>query len=168
MFEKIDVKTLEGNPFAMIDDQWMLVTAGTKEKCNTMTASWGTLGIMWNKNVVTCYLRPQRYTREFVDREEYFTLAFFGAEHRKSLNLCGTKTGRELDKVAACGFTVASADCGAPYFEEAELVLVCKKLYTGSIDPAGFHDEAVREKNYPNQDYHFYYFGEIVECLKKV
>ncbi len=167
MFEKIDVKTLEGNPFAMIDDQWMLVTAGTKERCNTMTASWGGLGIMWNKNAATCYLRPQRYTREFVDREEFFTLSFYGEEHRKALGLCGTKSGRDVDKVRECGFTVAQADCGAPYFEEAELVLVCKKLYTGHIDPAGFHDEALREKNYPNKDYHLCYIGEIVECLKK-
>ncbi len=168
MFEKIDVKNLEENPFALIDDRWMLITAGTKEKCNTMTASWGGLGILWNKNVATCVLRPQRYTREFVDREDYFTLAFFTEEYRKALKLCGSKSGREVDKVAACGFTVAAADCSAPYFEEAELVLVCKKLYTGRIDPAGFHDEALREKNYPNKDYHFSYVGEIVECLKKV
>lgn len=168
MFHNIDVKTLEGNPFAMIDDQWMLVTAGTKEHCNTMTASWGGLGITWNKNTVTCYLRPQRYTREFIDREEFFTLTFFGEEHRKALSLCGTKSGRELDKIKECGFTVLTAESGAPYFEEAELVLVCKKLYTGRIEPDGFHDEALREKNYPNKDYHHYYIGEIVECLKKV
>lgn len=167
MFTKIDPKTLDGNVFSMIDNQWMLVTAGTKDRCNTMTASWGGLGIIWNKPVATCYLRPQRYTREFVDHEEHFTLAFFGEEHRKALAFCGSKSGREVDKVAECGFTVAASDCGAPYFEEAELALVCKKLYTGEIDPAGFHDAALREKNYPNHDYHKIYIGEIVEVLKR-
>ena len=83
----------------------------------------------------TIYLRPQRYTKEFVDREEYFTLAFFGEEQRKALTLCGSKSGREVDKVKECGFTVAQAECGAPYFEEAELVLVCRKRYAQEMDP---------------------------------
>ncbi|HWS42883.1 MAG TPA: flavin reductase [Pseudoflavonifractor sp.] len=167
MFVKIDPKTLDGNVFSMLDNQWMLITAGTKDHCNTMTASWGGLGVIWSKCAATCYIRPQRYTREFVDREENFTLAFFGEEHRKALSFCGSRSGREVDKAAECAFTVAAADCGAPYFEEAELVLVCKKLYTGEIDPAGFHDEALREKNYPGRDYHKLYIGEIVEVLKK-
>lgn len=167
MFQKIDPKTLEQNVFSMIGDQWMLITAGTCERCNTMTASWGGLGVLWNKPVATCYIRPQRYTREFVDREACFTLAFFGAEYRKTLSLCGSQSGRDIDKVKECGFTALAADCGAPYFGEAELVLVCKKLYTGDILPQGFMDSALCEKNYPNKDYHKMYIGEIVEVLKK-
>lgn len=167
MFQKIDPKTLEQNVFSMIGDQWMLITAGTRERCNTMTASWGGLGVLWSKPVATCYIRPQRYTREFVDREECFTLAFFGEEYRKTLSLCGSQSGRDIDKVKECGFTPAAADCGAPYFGEAELVLVCKKLYMGDILPGNFMDSALCEKNYPNKDYHKMYIGEIVEVLKK-
>ena len=115
--KKIDVKSLQDNVFSLIGDRWMLITAGTAERCNTMTASWGGLGVLWGAPAATIYLRPQRYTKEFVDREEYFTLAFFGEEQRKALTLCGSKSGREVDKVKECGFTVAQAECGAPYFE---------------------------------------------------
>lgn len=167
MFEKLDPKTLESNVFSLIGDRWMLITAGTEDSCNTMTASWGGLGVLWNKNVATCYIRPQRYTREFVEREDSFTLSFFGEEHRKSLSLCGSKSGRDVDKVKECGFTVKTAENGAPYFEEAQLVLVCHKLYRGEIDPAGFMEAALCEKNYPGKDYHKMYIGEIVEVLKK-
>lgn len=167
MFERIDPKALDANVFSLIGDKWMLITAGSRDNCNTMTASWGGLGVIWNKNVATCYIRPQRYTREFVDREQGFTLAFFGEEYRSALALCGGKSGRDVDKVKECGFTVEEAENGAPYFAEAELVLVCKKLYKGDIAPQGFVDADLCEKNYPGKDYHHMYIGEIVEILKK-
>ncbi len=165
MFKKIDPKALDKNVFSMVGDQWMLITAGTPERCNTMTASWGGLGILWNKCVATCYIRPQRYTKEFVDREEYFTLAFFGEEHRKALALCGSKSGREVDKAAECGFTVAAGAGNAPYFEQAELVLVCRKLFRQAMDEDCFLDKSLIEKHYPGGDFHVTYVGEIVECL---
>ena len=114
MFKSIDPKQLNENVFSLIGDKWMLITAGTKENCNTMTASWGGLGVFWGAPTATCYIRPQRYTKEFVDREEYFTLAFFGEEYRKALALCGAKSGREVDKVKECGFTVEASPEGAP------------------------------------------------------
>ena len=168
MFEKIDPKTLKENVFSLIGDQWMLITAGTPEHCNTMTASWGGLGVLWGKNVATIYIRPQRYTYEFVERSDFFTLAFFGREYHKALALCGAKSGREVDKAKACGFTVAAGEGKAPYFEQAELVLVCRKLYWQDMDPAHFLDPGIDGKWYPDQDYHRIYIGEIVECLKKV
>lgn len=168
MFEKMDQKSLQENVFSMIGDRWMLVTAGTRDKCNTMTASWGGLGVLWNKPAATCYIRPQRYTKEFIDRESCFTLAFFPEEFRKKLAFCGAKSGRDVDKVKECGFTVAASECGAPYFEEAELVLVCRKAYHQAMDPAGILDRADDEKHYPQKDYHHIYVGEIVEVLKKV
>ena len=164
MFKKIDPKTLDKNVFSMVGEEWMLITAGTPERCNTMTASWGGLGILWNKCVATCYIRPQRYTKEFVDREEYFTLAFFGEEHRAKLSLCGSKSGRDVDKVKECGFTVKTAACGAPYCEEAELVLVCRKRFVQPMDPANIPQD-VKEKWYPQRDYHTMYIGQIVEAL---
>jgi len=166
MFRTMDPKTLQENVFSLIGDKWMLITAGSGEVCNTMTASWGGLGILWGAPVATCYIRPQRYTKEFVDREEYFTLTFFGEEYRKALALCGSKSGREIDKVKECGFTVKTAACGAPYFEEAELVLVCRKRFAQDMDPANIPDD-IKEKWYPERDYHTLYIGEIVEVLKK-
>ena len=167
MFEKIDPKALDQNVFSLIGDQWMLITAGTKEACNTMTASWGGLGVLWGKPVATVYIRPQRYTLEFVEREEKFTLAFFGEAYRKALALCGSKSGRDIDKVKECGFTVETAD-GAPYFAEADLVLVCKKAYWQDMDPTHFLDGEIDGKWYPEKDYHRIFIGEILEVLRKV
>ena len=167
MFEKIDPKTLKENVFSLIGDQWMLITAGTPEHFNTMTASWGVLGVLWGKNVATIYIRPQRYTYEFVERSDFFTLAFFGREYHKALALCGAKSGREVDKAKACGFTVAAGEGKAPYFEQAELVLVCKKAYWQDLDPAHFLDAEIDGACYPGKDYHRMYIGEIVEVLKR-
>ena len=166
MFQKIDPKALNQNVFSAIGDQWMLITAGTADKCNTMTASWGGLGVIWGAPAATCYIRPQRYTKEFMDREEYFTLTFFGEEYRRQLQLCGSRSGRNTNKVKECGFTVAAAECGAPYFEEAELVLVCRKRFAQPMDPANIPQD-VKDKFYPGQDYHTLYIGEIIEALAK-
>ncbi len=166
MFTSVDPKSLDQNVFSLIGDQWMLITAGTADQCNTMTASWGGLGVIWGAPAATCYIRPQRYTKEFVDREEYFTLTFFSEEYRKALSLCGSKSGREIDKVKECGFTVKTAACGAPYFEEAQLVLVCRKRFAQAMDPNNIPQE-IKEKWYPQQDYHTMYIGEIVEAFKK-
>lgn len=165
MFKQVDPKTLDLNVFSAVDDQWMLITAGTAQRCSTMTASWGGLGILWNRPMATIYIRPQRYTREFVDGNEYFTLTFFSEQWRKALSFCGTKSGRNVDKVKECGFTVAEAQCGAPYFQEAELVLVCRKRMTMPMDPAAMPDE-VKQTLYKG-DYHNIYWGEIVEVLRK-
>ena len=144
----------------------MLITAGTPERCNTMTASWGGLGVLWGKQTATCYIRPQRYTYEFMEAGEAFTLSFFGEEYRKALAFCGAKSGRDVDKVKECGFTVAAGAGDAPYFEEADLVLVCKKAYWQDLDPSHFLDPEI-EKHYPQKDYHRMYIGEIVEAYKK-
>ena len=165
MFQKVDPKSLDLNPFAAIGDQWMLITAGTAEHCNTMTASWGGLGVLWGAPMATAYIRPQRYTKQFVDENEYFTLSFFPEQYRPQLSLCGSKSGRDVDKVKECGFTVAAAQGGAPYFEQAELVLVCRKRMAMPMDPAAMPED-VKEKWYKG-DYHTMYWGEIVEALKK-
>ena len=166
MFTRIDPKELNQNVFSLIGDQWMLITAGTKEKCNTMTASWGGLGVLWGGPVATVYIRPQRYTLEFVENSDYFTLSFFGEAYRKALALCGSKSGREVDKVKECGFTVETAD-GAPYFAQADLVLVCKKAYWQDMDPTHFLDGEIDGKWYPEKDYHRIFIGEIETVLKK-
>lgn len=166
MLKRISVDQLKENVFSLIGDEWMLITAGTREMCNTMTASWGGLGVLWGEPAATIYVRPQRYTKQFIDGEEYFTLSFFGADYRKELALCGAKSGREVDKVAECGFTVACGECGAPYFEQARLALVCRKRYAQELNEGALPQD-VKEKWYPNRDYHTMYLGQIVEAYIK-
>lgn len=166
MLRKIQPQELKDNAFSLIGDEWMLITAGTAEHCNTMTASWGGLGVLWGAPTATIYVRPQRYTKEFIDREECFTLSFFGSDYRKELGLCGSKSGRELDKIKECGFTVACGEGGAPYIEQARLVLVCRKQYAQDMDAAAMPAE-IKEKWYPNQDYHTMYMGQIMEAYTK-
>jgi len=165
-FREIKIEELEMNPFTKIGKQWMLITAGNEEGCNTMTASWGGVGVMWGKSAATAYIRPQRYTKEFVDREEMFTLSFYPEECRKALSLCGSVSGRDCDKIKDAGLTPYYVD-GTAAFEEAELILICKKMYEGKIDPAGFVDESIDEKWYPQKDYHTMYIAEIVKVLVK-
>jgi flavin reductase (DIM6/NTAB) family NADH-FMN oxidoreductase RutF len=167
MFEKIDPRDLDGNVFRRIGEQWMLLTAGDKTACNTMTASWGGLGVLWGEPVATIYVRPQRYTKEFIDREKTFSLSFYGEEYRKALTLCGSKSGREIDKVKECNFTVECGLGDTPYFAQAELVLICEKQYVDELDPKNFISDAPVGKWYPQRDLHTMYIGKIVEVLKK-
>ena len=165
-FREISVEQLKDNPFTLINKDWMLITAGDAEKHNTMTASWGGVGELWGKYVSTIYIRPQRYTLEFVEREDYYSLCFFGPEYRQALNLCGSKSGREIDKAEETGL-IPVFDQAAPYFEQASLVLVCKKLYAQPMDPAGFVDKALDSRWYPDKDYHKMFVGEVIKVLVK-
>ncbi|MBR2892760.1 MAG: flavin reductase [Clostridia bacterium] len=164
--QKIDIKALQGNAVSLFDDKWCLITAGTTESYNTMTASWGALGELWNKEVCFIFIRPQRYTKEFVEREEYFTLSFFGEEYKKALTFCGRYSGRDCDKAKETGLTPMSVD-GSISFEESETVIVCKKIAQQDIDPEGFIDKDIDSKNYPTKDYHTMYIGEIIACYTK-
>ena len=158
-FEKIDVRALPKSPVEMLADDWALLSAGTAEKANTMTVSWGAIGEIWGKDAAFVFVRPQRYTHEFLDANELFTLSFLGAGHKEVHSLCGGKSGRDLDKITAAGLTLCMLD-GAPGFAQAQHVLVCRKMAVQKIDPAGFLDAAIAE-NYPTQDYHTVFIGEI-------
>jgi flavin reductase (DIM6/NTAB) family NADH-FMN oxidoreductase RutF len=166
MFKTIEPKEITRNPFTLIGDDWMLVTAEKDGKANTMTASWGGVGILWGKTVATIYIRPQRYTKEFLEASDHFTLSVLGAEHKKTLGYLGSVSGRDEDKIAKSGLTLAHED-GSPYFEEAELVLVCRKLYKQDQTPESFLDKECLEKWYAAKDYHTMYIAEIEKVLKK-
>ncbi len=166
MLKPIDPKTLDANLFSLLADRWGLLTAADGEGCNPMTVSWGGAGILWNKPVVTVYVRPQRYTRPLMDTEQYFSLSFLPEALHDAAAFCGAKSGRDVDKVKETGLTALS-DQSAPYFAEAELVFVCRKLYAQDLDPACFVDKEVDGKNYPKKDYHRMYIGEIVAALKQ-
>lgn len=163
---EIDVKKLQANPFEMIGDQWMLITAKKDGKVNTMTASWGAMGIMWGKTVATAYIRPQRYTKEFVDGSDTFTLSFFGGGQKKAMGHLGSVSGREEpDKIEKAGLHVTEVD-GYPTFEEATLTLVCKKLYVQEMKAACFLGKEEIEKWYPDGDYHYMYMAEIIKAFE--
>ena len=162
--KKINIAEQSFNPFDLIGKQWLLISAGTEEKWNTMTASWGGLGVLWGKNVATCYIRPQRYTKKFVDANDTFTLSFYGPEHKQALSICGSKSGRDCDKVKEAGLTPYFVD-GTAAFEEADMVFVCKKLYEDEIRPENFIAKENDEKWYPEKDYHTVYIAEITKVL---
>lgn len=163
MLQKIDPKDIQKNIFSLIGDQWMLIAAGEGDKCNMMTASWGGLGVLWHKNVATVYVRPQRYTYGLIEKQDTFSLSFFTEKYREQLKLCGSKSGRDIDKVKECGFTVEKAGGDTPYFTQAELVLACRKLYYSDLDPAHFLEASI-EDHYKNHDYHRMYVGEIMSA----
>ncbi len=165
-YKEIKADELSFNPFTKIGKEWMLITAGNNEKFNTMTASWGGVGIMWGKNVATTYLRPQRYTKEFVDSNDLFTISFYDETYKKALNICGTVSGRNADKVGQAGLTPFFIN-GTVAFEEANMILVCKKQYHGEITPENFDVKENDQKWYPNKDYHIMYISEIVKILVK-
>lgn len=167
--KEISVSELSFNPMTMIAREWMLVTAGNRSRgYNTMTASWGHLGSIWGHGgglpTAVIYLRPQRYTKEFVDREELFTISVFPEQYKKDLGYLGVVSGRDKDKVAATKLTpVFEEDC--TYFEQAKLVLVCRKLYHSTLKEDGFTDKSILTDHYPNKDLHEMYIGEIVKVL---
>ena len=163
--KEINIRDIKKSAVELISDGWGLVTAGTEEKFNTMTVSWGGLGEIWGKDAVFIFIRPQRYTYEFIEKEEFFTLSFYGNEYKDALKICGTQSGRNTDKVAAAGLTPLFVD-NTVSFEQAEYTLVCRKMASQFIDPKGFIDEAI-DKNYSAGDYHKVYIAEIVKVYAK-
>ena len=166
VFKKISAQDIKDNPFRLIGDDWGLVTAVKDGSVNMMTVSWGGVGILWNKPVTFTFIRPQRYTFGFLENNGCFSMCFFDESYRQALTLCGTKSGRDVDKIAATGLTPAFTEDGVPYFEEAKLVLVCKKLYAQDLNEESIIEEAIKT-NYNGDDYHRMYAGEIVEVLRK-
>jgi flavin reductase (DIM6/NTAB) family NADH-FMN oxidoreductase RutF len=145
----------------------MLITAGALGAYNTMTASWGAWGHLWNRDVTICYVRPERYTYEFMERNPIYTLSFFDESWKKALEYCGSHSGREVDKGRETGLIPFTTPAGAVSFEQAQLVLECHKLYAGDLAADGFVDQAPREEFYEQGDFHRFYVGEIVRVLMR-
>lgn len=157
---------LSFNPMTMIGDEWLALTAGTKDGgFNSMTCSWGHMGNIWNKPSIVVYVRPQRYTKEFMDKEDLFTVCFFD-DCKKELSYIGSRSGRDEDKIPASGLTPVFEE-GYTYYEQAKLVFVCRKLFRSTLKEENFIDKSVVEKSYPEKDFHDMYVGEIVKVLAK-
>jgi len=164
-FKEISINSLNENFFKLIGEKWMLITAGNEDSLNMMTASWGGVGVLWNKNVTFSFIRPNRYTFEFTEQNDYYTLSFYDDAFKSELSFCGTNSGRDVDKIEKTGFTPVF-DEDAPYFKEAKLVLVCRKIYAQYLAPELFLDPTIKQ-NYPLKDYHKMYVGEIEKVLIK-
>ncbi|MFH1380470.1 MAG: flavin reductase [bacterium] len=165
-FHSIEPEQITDNTFKLIGSDWMLITAGKIKSYNMMTASWGGFGVLWHKHVCWCVIRPQRHTYTLMEKSNYFTLSFFHEEHRNLLQFFGSHSGKHVNKMGQAGITPRETDHQNIYFDEARLVIECKKIYFQDITPANFLDPKTAE-NYPNKDYHRMYVGEIISCLIK-
>lgn len=162
---EINIRDIKANAIKMISDDWALLTAGNKQSFNTMTVSWGGIGELWGKDVAFIFVRPQRYTKEFIDREKMMTLSFFGGQKKKEMALCGKVSGRDFDKFKETGLTPVFSD-GTVYVKEAETVLFLKTLAVTEMTPDSFLDSTIDTSCYPNKDYHIVYIAEIVKVLE--
>lgn len=166
-FRKLVPEALTDNVFKLIGKDWMLVTAGDPDDFNTMTASWGGMGILWGKPVAFVFVRPQRHTYGYMEAASHFTLSFFDEAYRDALNYCGTHSGRDVDKMAATGLTpVTSGDLGV-VFAEARLAMICRKLYAQDLTATSFVATEIIDQAYATRDFHRLYVGEIVGVLAK-
>jgi len=166
-FNEIAPVDIRQNPFQTVGREWMLITAGPLDNFNMMTASWGTWGHLWERDVAICYVRPQRYTYSFMERATTYTLGFFDEEWRKALEYCGSHSGREVNKVIGTGLRPFATPSGAVAFEQARLILECRKLYFGDFGETGFVDTRVLDAVYQQRDFHRFYVGEITRVLSR-
>ncbi|MDR2044323.1 MAG: flavin reductase family protein [Clostridium sp.] len=163
-FLEITPQELNEGACKLIGKDWMLVTAGNREKVNTMTASWGGLGEMWARPAAFVVIRPTRYTKEFVDASDTLSLTFYPERYRKELSYLGSVSGRDEDKIRRSGLTVAFYQ-DTPYFEEARIVMIVRKLYADTYRPSCFVDRKLTETLYPQHDFHTLYICEIQKVL---
>ena len=165
-FQPYPIDLLEMNPFTKIGKEWALVTAGSKAKCNTMTVSWGGVGVIWNKNVVYIFVRDSRYTKEFIDQGEFFSLSFLDEKYRNALSYCGSHSGREENKFEKAGLTPAFRH-SIPYPDEANLVLLCRKMAAVPMEENVILDKSIINNFYKDNDLHTMYVGEIIEAIAR-
>ena len=167
-FKKFNVK----EDFTENGFQWFqeaeLLAAGTKEKSNAMTIGWGGIGTLWGRPALTVYVAEKRYTKEFMDKAEYFTVMAFDVEKSNVLNYMGTKSGRDGDKALALGLHTAYTANGTPYYTEANMVIECKLMYAAPFDPNGFRSDVPKNmySHFP-AGIHTMYIGEVINAWKK-
>ena len=163
--ERIDAAEFAPEIFRDFVGKNALLTAGSREGYNTMTIGWGQLGTIWNEPVCTVYVRPERYTYEFMEKSDRFTVSLIPAGRRDIARICGSKSGRDTDKAKECGLSVAYAADDAPYIADAEWVLVCKKLYAQDLSGANVVDGGPIERFYGKAgNWHRMYIGRVEEA----
>jgi flavin reductase (DIM6/NTAB) family NADH-FMN oxidoreductase RutF len=165
-YKEIQARHIKENVFKLIGKDWMLITAGNMENYNMMTASWGGFGILWELKVCFCFIRPTRYTYDFMEKVKYFTICFFDEEYRDVLNFCGTKSGKDVDKMSYEKLTPQPGNMENVFFKESRMFVECRKIYFQDINPEHFLEPEI-DKNYPSKDYHRLYIGEIIKVFEK-
>lgn len=165
-FQPYPIDLLEINPFTKIGKEWALITTGDKKNLNTMTVSWGGVGVLWGKNVTYIFIRESRYTKEFIDKGDFFSVAFFSEKYRQALQYCGAHSGRDGDKFKAAELTPAFLH-SIPYPDEANLVMLCRKMAAVPITEDTFCDKAIMDKWYGDKDMHTMYVGEIIDVIAR-
>lgn len=166
LFKEISPKEITDNAIKLVADDWLLVTAGKKDNFNMMTASWGGLGNLWGEHVAFIFIRPQRYTYQFLENEKYFTITVFEEQYRKILQYCGSQTGREVNKIEETGLTPLETEQGNIYYNQARLVIECEKIYSDMFHKESFVDTEIINNIYETGDFHKMYIGKIVKVLK--
>lgn len=166
MFYEMKASEIQENAIELIGSRWLLVTAEKDGKCNTMTASWGGLGVIWGKDAAFIFIRPQRYTKEFIDGSSTLSLSILPKGNMQDLTYLGRVSGRDEDKIAKVGLTVAH-DEETPYFEEAEIVLICEKMFAQEFKPESFIDPSMVYRHYADNDFHTMYVCEIKKVLRR-
>lgn len=162
---EIDIYEFQDNYFKSVGKDYALLTAGNEANFNTMTVAWATFGVVWGKNVITCYVRHSRYTYEFMEKNDYFTLSFYNSDFKSQLNYLGSHSGRNENKVKNVGFTpFVCENCIS--FNEARVTFLCKKIYHQDLDDSQISNE-IKERYYPRGDFHRFYVGEIIKILSK-
>ena len=166
MFKEIKPEDIKENAFSLIGKDWMLITAEKEGEVNTMTAAWGGFGVMWHENVVFVVIRPQRFTKEFIDFNERFSLSFLPSKYKKQLTYLGTVSGKAENKIKKSGLTLEKEN-GIPYFKESKVVIFCKKLYVQDFCADNFLDKQLMDKCYPDKDYHTMYIAKVEKVFEK-
>ena len=164
--KEIKHEDFQENAFEMIGKDWLLITAEKDGKVNTMTASWGGVGVLWNKKVAYIFIRPQRYTKEFVDFSDRLSVCVLPNSYRKELSYLGNVSGKDEDKISNANLKVQKYE-DVPYFDEARLTLICRKLYAQDLKEECFIEKDIIDKWYPEKDYHTMYVVEIEKILSK-
>lgn len=165
-FQPYPIDMLEMNPFTKIGKEWALVTAGSKKRVNTMTVSWGGVGVLWGKNVVYIFIRDSRFTKQFIDEGDFFSLSFLSEKYRDALQYCGSHTGKGKDKFKEAGLTPAFCH-SIPFPDEANLTMLCRKMAAVPISESTFTDKDLMKKWYADGDMHTMYVGEIIDVLAR-
>lgn len=163
-FLSIQPSDITNNTFHLIGKEWMLIAAGNEQQNNCMTASWGGFGFLWNKPVVFIFVRPQRYTYNFLEEHDFFTLNFFDETYRSILNFCGKESGKQVNKAEQCKLDITTTPNGSIAYQQSRMIIECKKMYKEQFKPEAFIDKSALDF-YPSNDFHYMYIAEITNCF---
>ena len=166
-YTKISPADIDGNIIQRLGEEWMLITSGTPESYNTMTASWGGMGIIWGAPVSFITVRNTRYTYGFLQKNDIYTLTFFGGAEKEAMGYLGSHSGRDGDKVAQTGLTPMETPLGSMSFEQATMILECRKIFEDKLDPKSIFDDEMAKTYLGTTEHHVLFFGEIVNVWMK-